>query len=117
MGKKTHAENLYGKFTNIHDLEKDEPENILNPGLIINLHIGIKKLLIKNIDAHEFFKSKMKILKNCVIIGDEISSGVIPADAFERKWRDETGKIYQFLACEADIVERVFAGLALRLKG
>ena len=116
MGKKTHAENLYGKFKTVYNLEKDEPENIVNAGLIINLHIGVKKLLEKNIDAYEFFKSKIKILKECVITGDEISSGVIPADSFERKWRDETGRIYQLLAFEADIVERVFAGLAVRLK-
>ena len=32
-------------------------------------------------------------------------------------WADETGKIYQFLANEAEIVDRVFAGLAIRLKG
>ena len=49
--------------------------------------------------------------------GDEICGGVVPSDSFGRKWRDETGKLYQYLANESDIVDRVFAGLALRLKG
>ena len=52
-----------------------------------------------------------------MITGDEVCGGVVPADSFSRKWRDETGKLYQYLAGEAEIVDRVFAGLALRLKG
>ncbi|MBR2207930.1 MAG: bifunctional adenosylcobinamide kinase/adenosylcobinamide-phosphate guanylyltransferase, partial [Synergistaceae bacterium] len=56
-------------------------------------------------------------LRNAILIGDEISSGVIPVSKFERQWRDETGRLYQFLADNADIVDRVFVGLALRLKG
>ena len=114
MGKKIYAEKLYGNFENIFDLEFDE---IKSSGLILNLHLGVKNLMLKNINALEYFKNKIVILRDSVIIGDEISSGVVPINEFERKWRDETGKIYQFLANEADIVDRVFAGLAIRLKG
>ena len=114
MGKKFYAEKLYGKFENVFDLEFDE---IKTSGLILNLHIGIKNLMLKNINTLEYFKNKIEVLRNCVIIGDEISGGVVPVDKFERQWRIETGKIYQFLANEADIVDRVFAGLSLRLKG
>ena len=44
-------------------------------------------------------------------------SRVVPVDPFERRWRDETGLLYQFLARESAIVDRVWAGLAVRLKG
>ena len=117
MGKKIYAEKLYGKFDNVYDLSIQELENVKNSGLIINLHIGIKNLLMKNINALEFFEARIKFLRQYVITGDEISGGIIPVDKFERQWRDETGKIYQFLANEAEIVDRVFAGLAIRLKG
>ena len=117
MGKKIYAEKLYGKFNNVYDLETQDFENVKNSGLIINLHSGVKNLLLKNISALEFFEARIKLLKQCVITGDEISGGIIPIDKFERQWRDETGKIYQFLANEAEIVDRVFAGLAIRLKG
>ncbi len=117
MGKKIYAEKLYGKFDNVYDLSIQELENVKNSGLIINLHIGIKNLLMKNINAFDFFKARIKFLRQYVITGDEISGGIIPVDKFERQWRDETGKIYQFLANEAEIVDRVFAGLAIRLKG
>ncbi|MBQ7558753.1 MAG: bifunctional adenosylcobinamide kinase/adenosylcobinamide-phosphate guanylyltransferase [Synergistaceae bacterium] len=117
MGKRAYAEKLYKKFNFIYDLEKTEPENISAPGLILNLHYGVKNLLRKNINALEFFESRLEILRNSIIIGDEISGGVVPADKFERLWRDETGRVYKFLASEADIVDRIFAGLPLRLKG
>ena len=113
MGKRAYAEKLYGKFEMIYNLEDDKAESIKTSGLILNLHLGIKDLLARNINAQEFFTSRINILRSSVIIGDEISSGIIPIDAFERKWRDETGKIYQFLASEAEIVDRIFAGLSL----
>ncbi|MBQ7593706.1 MAG: bifunctional adenosylcobinamide kinase/adenosylcobinamide-phosphate guanylyltransferase [Synergistaceae bacterium] len=117
MGKRVYAEKLYGKFEIVYNLENERAENIISSGLIINLHMGIKYLLKQGVDAQEFFASRLDILRSSVIIGDEISSGIIPVDVFNRKWRDETGKVYQFLASEAEIVDRVFAGLALRLKG
>ena len=117
MGKKYYALNLYGEFTIVYDLKNISPEEIITPGLIVNLHLGVKSLLQKNISALEFFSSRLEILRSCVIIGDDISGGVVPVDAFARKWRDETGRVYQLLAREADIVDRIFAGLALRLKG
>ena len=117
MGKRVYAEKLYGSFENIYDLDNQKPEAITNPGLIVNLHMGVRKLLERNINVLEFFRNKLEILRDCVIIGDEISGGVIPVDTLERQWRDETGKLYQFLASEAEIVDRVFAGLPLRLRG
>ncbi|MBQ6775506.1 MAG: bifunctional adenosylcobinamide kinase/adenosylcobinamide-phosphate guanylyltransferase [Synergistaceae bacterium] len=117
MGKRAYARRLYKDFDFVYDLERNDPEDIKAPGLIVNLHAGVKSLLKRNINALEFFEAKIEILKNSVIIGDEISGGVVPLDEFERLWRDQTGKLYQFLAAEADIVDRIFAGLPIRLKG
>ena len=117
MGKESYARNLYKNFAEFYNLEIDSPEKISRSGLITNLHMGVKFLLGEKINSLEFFKSKLEILRESVIIGNEICSGVIPIDEFSRKWRDETGNLYQFLAREADIVDRIFAGLPLRLKG
>ncbi len=114
MGKLNYAKSLYGEFKSICDLER---ENLREAELILNLHFGVKNLLEKNMDINvtEFF---MKYnFKNSVLIGDEINSGVIPLKYFDRKWREETGKLYYELAKNADIVDRVWSGLALRLKG
>ena len=116
MGKRNYALKLYGEFENVYDLSTDDPINI-SEGLITNIHAGAKILLTHGISPIEFFADRINILRHCVITGDEICGGVVPADSFSRKWRDETGKLYQYLAGEAEIVDRVFAGLALRLKG
>ena len=116
MGKRTYALKLYGHFDSEFDCENEDPED-MREGLITNIHAGIKNLMMRRINPREFFMSRIKLLRHCVITGDEISCGVIPIDEFARKWRDETGIIYQELAKEADIVDRIFAGLSLRLKG
>ena len=115
MGKRNYAMKLYGSFENFVDLEEFLPDEF-HDGLITNVHAGVKTLLQKKIDPLGFFAERIESLRHCVITGDEISGGVIPVDQFERSWRSETGKLYQYLASEADIVDRIFAGLPLRLK-
>ena len=116
MGKRNYALKLYGTFPAVYDLSHDDPDDI-SPGLITNLHEGARTLLMRGINPSDFFAEKIDVLSESVIIGDEICGGVVPADSFMRKWRDETGKLYQYLASEANIVDRIFAGLAVRLKG
>lgn len=116
MGKRDYAMKLYGGFANIHNLSRDDPSNI-SAGLITDIHEGARTLLMRGVKPSEFFAGKIDILRHCVITCDEICGGIVPADEFSRKWRNETGKLCQYLASEADIVDRVFAGLALRLKG
>ncbi len=117
QGKLSYVYKLYTKFPEVYNLEHDAPQKITSPGLIISLHAGVKSLLAEGISPCEFFISRLDVLRESVIICDEICGGVVPVDEFERLWRDETGRVCQILAREADIVDRVFAGLALRLKG
>ena len=121
MGKRVYAENLYKEFDCVYDLEKISPEEIKLDGknfiLILNLHEGVKNLLQRKINAVKFFEERINFLRDSVLIGNEISGGVVPVDKFERQWRDETGNLYKYLASEADIVDRIFASLPLRLKG
>ena len=117
QGKRAYAESLYPNIRIVYNLAEDNPRNIIAPGLITNLHLGVRQLLNENVSPCEFFMSRLDVLRECVIVGDEICGGVVPVNRFERMWRDETGKVYQLLAHEAEIVDRVFAGLALRLKG
>lgn len=117
QGKLSYANKLYTSFPAIYDLEHEHPESIKTCGLIVNIHLGARRLLEENIAPCEFFVSKLDILKDSVIIGEEICGGIVPADEFLRKWCDETGRLYQFLAGEAEVVDRIFAGLGMRIKG
>ena len=117
MGKREYAVRLYGSFPAVYDLEHDNPGDMAGRCLVLNLQAGAKSLLMRGINPSEYFAGMTEILRESVITCDEIGGGVVPTDEFGRKWRDETGRLCQYLAGEADIVDRVFAGLAVRLKG
>ena len=117
MGKRDYAESLYGPFKALCDLEHDSPEAIEGAEAVLNLQAGVRTLLLRGGDAQAFFAARLPSLRGSVLMGDEVGGGVVPLDAFERRWRDEVGLLYQMLAREADKVDRVWAGLATRLKG
>ncbi len=55
--------------------------------------------------------------KNDVIfICDEVGSGIVPMEAFERKYRDTVGKICCELAQKSNGVSRVFCGIGKDIK-
>lgn len=52
-----------------------------------------------------------------VIISDEIGYGIVPADPFEREYREMTGRICTRLAADAKKVCRVVCGIGTVIKG
>ncbi|MCI8634679.1 MAG: hypothetical protein HFJ05_03630 [Eubacterium sp.] len=53
---------------------------------------------------------------NCVIISDEIGNGIVPVDAFDRTYRERTGRILVQPAGQAEEVERVIYGIGQKIK-
>ena len=54
--------------------------------------------------------------QNCILIADDISQGVVPIDAEMRAWREETGRMLNYLSGRAVHVHRVFLGLGQVIK-
>ncbi len=52
----------------------------------------------------------------CILICDEIGNGIVPADAFERAYRERTGRILIMLAESAKEVVRVICGIGQKIK-
>ena len=63
-----------------------------------------------------FWQANMDRLTDKVLIADDISCGVVPADPQLRAWREASGRANLLLAGRADRVVRVFCGLGLNLK-
>lgn len=51
------------------------------------------------------------------VICDEVGSGVVPADAAERAWRERVGRTCCELAARANVVVRVCCGIPQVVKG
>ena len=70
----------------------------------------------ESIDPTEYFRSRREKWKDSILICRDIFCGVVPMDAELRAWRQNTGKLCQYLAGEARQVIRIFCGLEQRLK-
>lgn len=51
-----------------------------------------------------------------ILIGTDISKGIVPMDRLERQYRDEVGRCYQYLSEKAEQVSLIWYGLHQKLK-
>ena len=84
--------------------------------VFFNLHLWIRKMLKEGKNAEEQAKQLFDQHPDCIIVSDEIGNGLVPTDAFERQYRDVTGRILIEAAERSERVERIICGLAQRLK-
>ncbi len=84
---------------------------------IYNLHLYIKRSLEQGFINKENALSLVDNIGNKeIIICDEIGSGIIPLDKFERSYRDITGQIVSYISEKADQVIRIYYGIPSVLK-
>lgn len=81
--------------------------------LIYNLHLLTYNML-KSGNRLDVLPEK---LKDKTVICNEIGCGIVPIDPFERKWREDTGRLCCELAKAADKVYRVHCGIGQCVKG
>ena len=70
----------------------------------------------RGIDPVACFRNTRELWQDSILICQDISCGVVPVDAVQRRWRHTTGQLCQYLATEARQVSRIFCGLEQRLK-
>ena len=76
----------------------------------------IEEFTLDHSDPIGFFKANREQWKDSVLICQDIFCGVVPMGSENRLWRQNTGRLCQYLAEEADQVIRIFCGLEQRLK-
>jgi adenosyl cobinamide kinase/adenosyl cobinamide phosphate guanylyltransferase len=67
-------------------------------------------------DPTDYFRAHRAEWENCIFICRDMFCGVVPLDAQTRAWRQDTGRLTQYLSREAERVSRIFCGLEQRLK-
>ncbi|UOR10878.1 bifunctional adenosylcobinamide kinase/adenosylcobinamide-phosphate guanylyltransferase [Halobacillus amylolyticus] len=117
-------ENYDSDYTILKD--DQQPESVDTPRLIIDkLEDRIYNYLSDQDEETEkwqkYYRSLMKweqtfTSRQLVIIGTDITGGIVPMDKQNRLWRDMTGFIYQQLTKDAQRVFRVWFGIPQQLK-
>lgn len=67
-------------------------------------------------DPIAYFDAHREDWRDCTLICQDIFCGVVPLGADMRAWRQDTGRLCQYLSKEADHVSRIFCGLEQKLK-
>ena len=76
----------------------------------------IEEFVHSNSNALAYFKAHREDWKDSIFVCQDIFCGVVPMGAENRTWRQNTGRLCQYLAGEAQQVSRIFCGLEQRLK-
>ena len=115
----------YAKEQNPHikwtDGEQCEKDDIFKAEGIVHFEKYIQRMIKKeNWSEQEAIDFASKLTKKCpdiVIVTQEIGYGLVPVDAFERRYRELTGRICTVLAANSEQVDRVICGIGVTIKG
>ena len=77
---------------------------------------NIEKFTAQHPDPVGYFAARWADWQDSVFILQDIFCGVVPMGGENRTWRQNTGRLAQYLSREAAGVSRIFCGLEQRLK-
>ena len=97
---------------------QEELARLENPlsEIITDFHLLMRRKTEEGVDARAFARELCEKHPNAVVVSDEIGSGIVPIDAFERAWRENTGRALCVIASQAEQVTRVICGVGMRIK-
>ena len=84
--------------------------------IIDHYHERVREQLALGQDVMEEAAKLLSEEKELVIISDEVGYGLVPVDAFERQYREQSGRVNCYFAQKAEQVIRVVCGVGSRIK-
>lgn len=119
QGKLQYAETLYSKIC-WYDGAECQPEQLEKELTeidgIVHFEQLVRRWMEDGRETEELTGLLMNRRKGLVLISDEIGYGLVPVDAFERKYREAHGRLMTDLAAQAQRVDRVVCGIGTRLR-
>ncbi|MDR0313348.1 MAG: bifunctional adenosylcobinamide kinase/adenosylcobinamide-phosphate guanylyltransferase [Treponema sp.] len=100
------------------DVSRCDSDDINMPAsrIIYEVDKWILALIKKDVDVEKAVSQFIAANKDAVVICNDISCGVVPADPVLRKWREAVGKMLAALSRNSDEVIRLFCGIPTRIK-
>lgn len=71
----------------------------------------IRKFIVKGLAWESACKNR-----ELIMIGTDISKGIVPIDKKDRLWRDMTGWVYQDIVSQSEKVDVIWYGISSKLK-
>ncbi len=99
-------------------LAEEAEKSVKNRETVIvnHFHLWVRNRLEAGGDPEREVEKFLDRFPDCVIICDEVGNGIVPVEAFERAYREQTGRMVIRLAKEAEKVVRVVCGIGQRIK-
>lgn len=117
QGKLDFARTLAGKSSPvIWEGENGAAEDWRQVDILSHFPAMIRRLLVEGADAEAAVERMIKENQELVVVTEEIGCGLVPMDAFDRKFRETAGRLSCRLAGQAKDVYRVACGLAQKIK-
>jgi len=107
-------ENYPGR--SIFTCDVETPDIDLSSDIIYGLHLAVLSQVRAGTDSMADLMKILPMLKDKILISDDIFCGVVPIDFETRQWREVLGKCLNMLSKSADEVIRVFCGIGSHIK-
>lgn len=92
-------------------------EDAKSAKMLKNYHILVRRLSEAGENPEAFTRTFCTDNPDCIVLMNEIGSGIIPLDKTERIWRESTGRCGCILAEKANHVIRMVCGIPNAIKG
>lgn len=117
QGKKAYVkQHLKIKEEDMADGKDASYEALFHCRCIYHFHEWIKKGIEEKWDLKNLAEELLKRNQEVLIITNELGYGVVPVDAFDRTYRETTGRICTEIAAVCEQVIRVSCGLGMVIK-
>ncbi|MDO5135271.1 MAG: bifunctional adenosylcobinamide kinase/adenosylcobinamide-phosphate guanylyltransferase [Eubacteriales bacterium] len=91
-------------------------EELLRAGGILNLQDYIRKEMAQGREVSRLGRELLEKNPDAVVTCREVGCGIVPVEAFDRKWREAVGRVCTELAEGSCRVVRVCCGIGTVLK-
>ncbi|MCD8039765.1 MAG: bifunctional adenosylcobinamide kinase/adenosylcobinamide-phosphate guanylyltransferase [Lachnospiraceae bacterium] len=114
QGKREYVKEKYGFGDEDFMYAEDIADNDMQgKRCLVGFHLLVRRLLLEGADIEKSVCALLDKNDISVIISDEIGCGIVPADAFEREYREAVGRQSCILAKKAQKVVRVMSGIGV----
>lgn len=118
QGKKAFAAELTGiRPEQAADGMTCDFDAIFREPMITHFHEYVKRRIQENLPCKQLADELKEKNPEIVIVTNELGYGVVPISSFDRKYREDTGRICCELAAVSEEVWRVYCGIGTCIKG